>query len=751
MNWLGRLFVSFLAILVLLALGLLALAVTFDPNDHRERIARALSGHLGQPVRIEGELALEVYPWLGVTSGRVRLDNPPGFSDNPMLQADGLEARAALLPLLRGEIVLDTIVLRAPRLRLELDGRGGHNWSPLIGHLTGDAASGQSPPDQPAASTRPRELALAGIEIRDGRVLVVDPIRERQVELDDIQLAIGALQPGLPVDFRLDGRLEADAPQLSATMMLSGQLLQDEEALLLISPRFRAEGRATAPLPERFEIALESEFAQTLPDSGSYLVADSRMEVSASALPWLSYLDLDLDTRMTGNWRAGRHRLEGLQAGVLMRGLPIRSGELAMDIETGIAVDLPNGTARLPDLVMRSDPVVLRGQFDIAGLLEPGRWRLGGPMRLDPFSPKALARTLNQPVPKMRDETALEHFALSGYLDADAHRVSLSEARLELDDQLLKGELGLGGSSLRHIRVALSTPLLDLDRYLPAGEDDPSPEPLAGAHRMPRGLGGSRAERTDQPVPLPVALLRSLDTEIRLSADVIRIFDQQLENLTVVFRGRDGELAFDRLDFNAYRGLVRSQSHLDLRAQVPGWRLAMDARHVSLGPMLEAWLLEDRLGGVADLTLDLETTGQRPSAMKAGLDGHLEFSVADGHVEGIDLDGHIEGLRNPENTPRTPALRHETRIGSLSGTARIRNGLLQSDALSGVLDDLPVRGRGEIDLARDRLDYQLEIAAPDGTFEHADRLLLKGRLAHPLVTTEPRQPPQPDNTRLPAL
>lgn len=756
MKWLGRLVVSFLAILVLLALGLLALIVTFDPNDHRERIAGLVSEQLGQSVRIEGTLALEVYPWLGISTGRIRIDNPPGFSENPMISAAGLNARAALMPLLRGEIVLDTLVFRDPQLRVEMDDRLGHNWSPLIERFLGAPAPEGEENTSTSAGPSPQSLTLAGIEIQNGRLVVIDPARDRQFELDDIQLAVGAVHPGMPVDFRLDSRLQVSRPETDARLTLSGRLLQDDEAILLIKPRLRLEGTAKAPLPERIELTLDAEFAQTLPDSGSYLVGDSRLTASASALPRLSYLDLAVETQMTGNWRTGLHRLENVQSQALLRGLPIRSGELDLGIQSGITLDLSDGTARLDDLVLTTDPLVLRGQFDIAGLDKPAGWRLSGPMEIEPFSPRALADTLGQPLPSIRDETALRQFSLSGHLDAETGKARLSEARLSLDDQHFDGEIAIGDERPRHIRAALSTSWLDMDRYLPATEEEPATDPLAGAHRMPRGLGGSRAERLDQPAPLPVELLRSLDAEIRLSADLIRVFEQNLENLTVVFRGRDGQLAFERLDFNAYRGLIRSQSELDLRADIPGWRLAMDARHVALAPMLEAWLLEDRLRGTADLTLDLQTTGRRPSAMKAGLDGHLAFSVKDGRLDGVDLGEYVTAQRAPDDLPRIPRLLRETDIQTLSGTARIRNGLLENEDLAGTLDGLPIRGRGMVDLARDQIDYRLAIAPEDAQGQDdrlsaTDLILLRGRLAHPQPTFEPSATREPGIRRLPAL
>lgn len=183
-----------IAATVLLLAGLAAwLSFSFDPNDHRARLSAEVLRHTGRELRIDGQLGLSVYPWLGVEAGRLTLADAPGFGDSPLARIDRLEARARLIPLLRGDLEIDRIVIDGLELKLVRAADGRTNWSP--------------PPDKTGAATddarrEPRTLgaavfALGGVDIRSARLTWSDLQSGVHYALDDVDLQAGEIRPGI--------------------------------------------------------------------------------------------------------------------------------------------------------------------------------------------------------------------------------------------------------------------------------------------------------------------------------------------------------------------------------------------------------------------------------------------------------------------------------------------------------------------------------------------------------------------------
>ena len=113
---------SLTAIAGLFALALLALAILpsfLTWNDHRERIAAAISTFIGQPVSFAGDLRLSFLPSPEIDADRVIIGPP----DRPLLSAERLTLSLSALPLARGAIQItqargDRVVARAELLDL---------------------------------------------------------------------------------------------------------------------------------------------------------------------------------------------------------------------------------------------------------------------------------------------------------------------------------------------------------------------------------------------------------------------------------------------------------------------------------------------------------------------------------------------------------------------------------------------------------------------------------------------------------
>ncbi|MBK6599644.1 MAG: AsmA family protein [Proteobacteria bacterium] len=234
-------------LVALVVAGIVVLTVFVDPNRFKADIADAVGRETGRELRLEGDIELSFFPWLALTTGQGSLGNPPGFAAVPFVSWREARLRVRLLPLLRGRAVLDTVKIVGADFRLLRRADGTANWE---GWGPAPAASGDIA--APAGM-------VAGLELEDGRLQFQDDVAARLVQLDDWQLAVGAIRPGEPID--LETAFHATTVGLpAARLRIVGRYVPRDTATVL--ENFRLDGTlAGAPLavPEiPLELAIPS-------------------------------------------------------------------------------------------------------------------------------------------------------------------------------------------------------------------------------------------------------------------------------------------------------------------------------------------------------------------------------------------------------------------------------------------------------------------------------------------------------------
>lgn len=207
-----------LAVLAAGAVGAGYLYVTSD--EFRARLEGHASDYTGRKTRIE-KVSID---W-GATT-RVRLEgvevaNAEWADGEHMLKAAEAEFDIRLWPLLKGDLVLPSLILRRPELRLERGEGDRHNWSFRDAPVVRSAAEAVAPEDR-------FEAPLIGrLEITDGRIVYRDG--GRKLDLDGtISTATGEAGEQPQVRLSLDGRLEGQPLKLRFTGG-SALLLRDTE------------------------------------------------------------------------------------------------------------------------------------------------------------------------------------------------------------------------------------------------------------------------------------------------------------------------------------------------------------------------------------------------------------------------------------------------------------------------------------------------------------------------------------------
>ncbi|MFC7287249.1 AsmA family protein [Herminiimonas glaciei] len=123
-----KILLSVLAVVVLLlVLGGFALQRLTDSAHLTELARSSLKQSWNRDLTIGG-LSLDLLPYPRLRARDVRISNPDWAKDKYLLQADEVRARLSLLPLLRGNVVVEGLLVKGLQLNLEVAADGRRSW-----------------------------------------------------------------------------------------------------------------------------------------------------------------------------------------------------------------------------------------------------------------------------------------------------------------------------------------------------------------------------------------------------------------------------------------------------------------------------------------------------------------------------------------------------------------------------------------------------------------------------------------------
>ncbi|MGR9071519.1 MAG: AsmA family protein [Gammaproteobacteria bacterium] len=229
---------TFAAAIVLLTLiAAITLPFFIDPNDFKPEIKSLVKENTGRTIDIEGDLQLSVFPWLGISTGKVSLGNAPGFPETPFAEVSESNVRVKLVPLLSKKIEISRIVLKGLSLNLTKNKDGSSNWEDLNNarkekekkRTAPEKSSPVPKKDEPSLPPSLASLAIAGISVNDAEIVWDDRSADRRIELKNLNLETDALEFDEPVDIDLSVKLLNAKPQLTEDIVFKTALTLDEE------------------------------------------------------------------------------------------------------------------------------------------------------------------------------------------------------------------------------------------------------------------------------------------------------------------------------------------------------------------------------------------------------------------------------------------------------------------------------------------------------------------------------------------
>ena len=230
MKWIRYALYTLLGIVVLALAGVAVIVATFDPNAYKGEIEKRVKEATGRTLKFHGDIELAFWPAVGAKVGKVTLSRRA--SEHDFASLDGARVAVALLPLLKGEVLVDEVSLRGLRASVIRAKGGKFDFEDLMG------AAGAGAGSKPAAKGAPAgrvKFDIAGIRLEDARFVYLDEGSGQRLELDEVALRTGRIAEDVPGALALGAHIRGKNPLIDLKVALEGTyrlgLAREEYAL----------------------------------------------------------------------------------------------------------------------------------------------------------------------------------------------------------------------------------------------------------------------------------------------------------------------------------------------------------------------------------------------------------------------------------------------------------------------------------------------------------------------------------------
>ncbi|RFA33921.1 hypothetical protein CAL65_16365 [Alkalilimnicola ehrlichii] len=425
-------------ILVVLLLGAMGAALLLiDPNDYRDDIEAIVERETGRELSIEGDLKLSFYPWLGLELGRTSLADDPAFdSPEPFAEIERVYLAVRVLPLLRRQIELDTLVLEGARVRLIVDENGRGNWEQLIEATADDEREPVERPEDEEPTEVGITLAdIGGVRLTDAFFSYEDRQTGDRYAIDPLNFETGRIRFNEPVPVQSSWTVNLpDDMSLAGNLRLEVEFDAAFEQLLARNLNLQLIARGEA-IPNREQsVSLRAERINLDLAAGRYELPELR--IGAAGIELLAALEARQDDEQLS--AQARVDVPEFDARALLARLDIDAPETADP-------DVLQRVAATMDVIWADEQLDLR-TLNIA---------------LDDttISGRALVRSFEGPVAEFA--LSIDAIDLDRYLgperEDEAERIDgepVEEAEFDLPLELLRGLDLTGEFRLGQLRVA---------------------------------------------------------------------------------------------------------------------------------------------------------------------------------------------------------------------------------------------------------------------------------------------------------
>ncbi|HWU83028.1 MAG TPA: AsmA family protein, partial [Methylophilaceae bacterium] len=448
-------------IVLLLAIVVAIVAATFNPNDYKPLVVKLVQEKKQRTLNIEGDIKLAFWPKIGADLGKISLSEHN--SDKEFASVQGLKVSLALLPLLKKQLVVDTVYVDGARANIIRHKDGTTNLDDLLSKED-DEESQQI------------KFDIDGVNVSDSAVRFTDEQAGATYALSKFNLKTGHVALAEPFDLATDFTVEASQPKVKADITAQGNFMADPENKHFVVKGLDAGIKGDLADVSDASIKLSGD-VDAKPETIEFLVDGLKLVV------------------------AGKQKGATIAAEIAAPKLTVQKDEVSGD---KVTVDLSQekGSDTLKATLTLADIKGSPKQFQSSGIsgevsAKQGARSLEGKFS-SPFTgnieqlifelPK-LAGNLDIRDPALPNGGVKGTFALKAKADIKQEQAA-SDFNLNVDNTNLKGDVAVKGFAKPNIRFSLNADTLDLNKLLgnKAAPEASKPSATTAASSKPADL-----------------------------------------------------------------------------------------------------------------------------------------------------------------------------------------------------------------------------------------------------------------------
>lgn len=201
------------AILAVLVLLVVYLAVTFNPNDYKPTVIQLVKDKKQRTLDIKGDIKLSFWPKIGADLGEITLSEHQ--SDKQFAAIKSAKVALAVLPLLKKEIVVDTVYLDGAQVNVIQHADGSFNFDDLL--------------SKEEEESQQINFDVQGVKITNTQASFSNEGTGAKYSVDQFNLTTGQVALKKPFDVATDFHLTANQPVVDAKAAIKANIMADPE------------------------------------------------------------------------------------------------------------------------------------------------------------------------------------------------------------------------------------------------------------------------------------------------------------------------------------------------------------------------------------------------------------------------------------------------------------------------------------------------------------------------------------------
>ena len=649
---------GFLGIFALLLVVVGYVAATFNPNDYKSLIVKVVQEKKQRTLHLDGDIRLSFWPKIGADLGKISLSEHNGNQEFASIQH--AKVSLALLPLLKKELVVDTVFVDGVNANIVRFKDGSTNFDDLI--------------SKNEEESEQIKFDIDGINVTNTEVQFKDEMQGSVYAIKEFKLRTGHVALETPFDVETSFNLQAQQPKLNAKIDVAGNFMADVEHKHFVAKKLNASINGAVASLKNANITL----------AGDVDAKPENMELLIDGLKFALKGDQE-GAKLALNLSAPKLTVQkdvvtGKQADI---SFSQEKGSDKMSANLVLA-DVKGSPQAVQSSGVKGELSSTQGSRHIEGKFSSP---FTGNIEKLIFDLPKLAGNLNITDPALPKGAVQGTFNLNLHSDLKQEKVN-TDLAIDVDDLHLKGNIGIASFSNPVYQFNLDLNKLDADKYITKSD---KPE-----------------DKKSGDMPIDLSALKKLNADGSLHIGDLKVANIKTNDVNLKLNASQGLVELAPFSANLYQGKMSGSLKVDAR-NTPNITFKESMSNITIEPLLVDAINNDMLSGKGTLNVDITTQGNTVNALKKSLNGTAAINLADGAVKGIDIAGTIRGVKDKLNFMKqsnvTGDKSKKTDFAEMSASFNIKNGVAHNDDLSIKAPLFRIGGDGDVDIANQTINY----------------------------------------------